>query len=672
MIDLLKGEQCSKRVPLRPPPTSARLRPSHGRQTERVREGDLHAMRMFENIALGWSSPLARLRRRANLTTQQAEQRIGIPQGLLRQVERGKAPLPAAAVGPLAQLYETTGDVIRRSLRLIDEPVSQRRPKPSAGHGDDGRAGDSERTPNAPAIPVDQSQSEKSRTGQRDLGGLRGRMGISHPAAAERVGVSAATMWLWEQRKAPVPQRFVAHLAELYNVSRAEIERAVLVEPAAANSGSASPTRRSHREPPSNSLSLAVADEPPAMSGEELRRIRQDAGLSQAGLGAYVGTSQAQLSRWERGKGKIPSEVVLKLREYVDHGWDLQGAGGKSEVSLEAADTEQQRSPERRRSLGDRAVEALRALGEPATVDQLMDELGGGVSRPALKSELSRQPSVKRTSKRRYGLRDWPHDEYTGVSDEIAQKIDEAGGMTTVDELLRVVPSLYEVSSASVRSNLSAPRFVVEGNFVRLRTPEDPTPTSVETLELTAGCYTGVDGAVVWRVTVDSDVLRGSGMRCPPALAEAVGVAAGGDRIVSGEAADIRITWPLSRPQPAVGSLREWVRVLDGEEGDLLFLRFSAADRVTVQLVRASEIEASTGLERVALLTGQGNGAAQLSLIAQALWLSPKATPAEVRARFRARGEDDLAESMPQSGSHEDQDQASAIARALAGLQEVL
>ena len=35
---------------------------------------------------------------------------------------------------------------------------------------------------------------------------------------------------------------------------------------------------------------------------------------------------------------------------------------------------------------------------------------------------------IKRTGLRRYGLRDWEHDEYTGVADEIAQEIQSGRG----------------------------------------------------------------------------------------------------------------------------------------------------------------------------------------------------------------------------------------------------
>jgi putative transcriptional regulator len=41
------------------------------------------------------------------------------------------------------------------------------------------------------------------------------------------------------------------------------------------------------------------------MTGEELRQIREDAGLTQAALAYQLGVSLTTVSRWENGRAKL-------------------------------------------------------------------------------------------------------------------------------------------------------------------------------------------------------------------------------------------------------------------------------------------------------------------------------------------------------------------------------
>ena len=44
-----------------------------------------------------------------------------------------------------------------------------------------------------------------------------------------------------------------------------------------------------------------------------LRSLRKDAGISQSRLGAIVGISQVEISRYECGSRKIPFEVAIDI-----------------------------------------------------------------------------------------------------------------------------------------------------------------------------------------------------------------------------------------------------------------------------------------------------------------------------------------------------------------------
>lgn len=49
------------------------------------------------------------------------------------------------------------------------------------------------------------------------------------------------------------------------------------------------------------------------LQGERLKRIRQWRGMSQEELGQAIGTSQAQIGRYETGKAQPTAQIVIRL-----------------------------------------------------------------------------------------------------------------------------------------------------------------------------------------------------------------------------------------------------------------------------------------------------------------------------------------------------------------------
>lgn len=66
------------------------------------------------------------------------------------------------------------------------------------------------------------------------------------------------------------------------------------------------------------------------MTGEELRRMRREAGLTQGQLAEIVRSHRMSVSRWERGTRRITprSEIVIKLALQINNA--LEQARGKS------------------------------------------------------------------------------------------------------------------------------------------------------------------------------------------------------------------------------------------------------------------------------------------------------------------------------------------------------
>ncbi len=255
----------------------------------------------------------------------------------------------------------------------------------------------------------------------------------------------------------------------------------------------------------------------------------------------------------------------------------------------------------------DRLERLLRLRGQPATADELLADLGDNLNPRGIKYRLMEDPRFIRINKQsQFALPEWGFDEYTGITDEIAQEIERCGGVADVEYLARTISSRYGVAETSVRTYLGAPMFIrSDSGTVRLRGDQDgKIPVAVDLPSATDCCLTPAGWAL--RVLVDADVLRGSGKAISAAFAGHVGVAPGDKITIPGPESTITVSWPLSSiTGPSMGSTRPEAHALDASSGDLLFLVYLAdQNRFETRLVRASDLEAADGLSRLALLHG--------------------------------------------------------------------
>lgn len=107
---------------------------------------------------------------------------------------------------------------------------------------------------------------------------------------------------------------------------------------------------------------------------------------------------------------------------------------------------------------------ALLSIGQPAS----RQEIGKicGIKEDRVGSYLSNISSIARADKDRWGLRDWIEDEYRGIVAEIIQRIEEDGGSTTVDCLMRELPEKFKVTRSSVRAYMQTPKFVIQDGHI--------------------------------------------------------------------------------------------------------------------------------------------------------------------------------------------------------------
>lgn len=278
----------------------------------------------------------------------------------------------------------------------------------------------------------------------------------------------------------------------------------------------------------------------------------------------------------------------------------------------------------------DRLERLLRLRGNPATAEELIADLDDTFNARRIKYRLMEDPRFVRINKQsQFALPEWGFDEYTGITDELAQEIERCGGVANADYLVQTISATYGVAETSVRAYLGAPMFVrSDSGTIRLRGKQDGKISVDMDLTDAADCCLSPVGWCL-RVLVDEDVLRGSGRTISAAFAGHVGVEPGNKITIPGPESAITVSWPVSSiTGPSVGSLRAEALALDALHGDFLFLVYLADQgRFDTKLVRASEIEAADGLSRLALLHGlqpTGDPEETLIKIAHALGMDKK------------------------------------------------
>lgn len=292
------------------------------------------------------------------------------------------------------------------------------------------------------------------------------------------------------------------------------------------------------------------------------------------------------------------------------------------------------------------AVEKARAvlelLGEPATAETVTEVIGEGYSVNTVQNGMSQDPRFMRTGKRKWGLRAWGIEEYSGIAEEIMERIDSAGGSVNVEHLVReLVDTFPDISENSVRMYLGTPAFLVEGGSVRRRTDDDEWPVSSEIRDA-RGAFLTSDNELRLAILVTRDVLRGSGQSIHEAVALALGVTPGRERtFTSPDEISLRVRWrPWSTSGPDIGSVRALATATDAQIGDMIVLIFRLDDDTVEGVTIPAGIE---GQSKLAIILGVDQADDFTALIAHSL----KCRASEVRSTLRARGDADLADFIP-------------------------
>ena len=292
----------------------------------------------------------------------------------------------------------------------------------------------------------------------------------------------------------------------------------------------------------------------------------------------------------------------------------------------------------------DKCVAVLKARAEPMSADDLVELVGEGHNVNGVRGRFFDDERLIRVNRTEWALREWGIEEYTGITDEIAQRIEEAGGSVAVSVVVHEIVSQFGVKESSVLAYAAAPMFVLEGDHVRLRRNDEPFEVN-SNLEPSPGAFHPSLGHVSLLIPVDAELLRGSGRPMSAPVATAIGVSPGAPRSFSYAEGALTVTWPVtSAVGPTLGSARVIATRAGVREGDRVRLDFDCeqglvrAERVT------NDMDPFDSMEAIRLLTGiTVESGSELTSVAQAVGVSP----ADVRRVLVARGDSELAGLLP-------------------------
>lgn len=291
----------------------------------------------------------------------------------------------------------------------------------------------------------------------------------------------------------------------------------------------------------------------------------------------------------------------------------------------------------------DKAEVILRLLGRPADSVEVIELIGEEYSDWSLRSRLLDDDRFVRVNKRQFALATWGLEEYSGITQEIIERIERDGGSTALAPLVTELVRQFEVSEFSVRAYANAPMFIIERGAIRLRGGSDEYSIDAQ-IETVQGLFPDPDrGLVHLVIPVDADLRRSSGATVKEPVAAALGMKPG-DRLtftvgVGGE--QVVLSWPESGVAgPYLGGTRTLLQTVEGEAGDECVLTLDPQrGGASLRWIPNGDVDAAS-LTGLAIEPGH-----ELDAIATSLGCKRTA----VRSILAARGDHRVLSIMPSS-----------------------
>ena len=227
----------------------------------------------------------------------------------------------------------------------------------------------------------------------------------------------------------------------------------------------------------------------------------------------------------------------------------------------------------------DRGVLRLAIRGGPMSPSALADAIGVEDAR-ALARDMLADLRVRQMGERGLALRLWGEGEADWITGLIKRELSQhPRGQADQEGVVTAVARQFDVKREKVAAHALAPVFVRQNGTIRVRGPREPWVFP----HFTAADHSvrkGVRGVLVWRVPVNSELLRGGRRQLPMAAAKILELRPGSKLAFSGTGTLSRLTlmagWQWSSHTGAwMERLAPVARALGAAEGEWLEISIS-------------------------------------------------------------------------------------------------
>lgn len=290
------------------------------------------------------------------------------------------------------------------------------------------------------------------------------------------------------------------------------------------------------------------------------------------------------------------------------------------------------------RTQGDRAAAVLSVEQHPLTTEGIAERINAGNAR-SLANRLAIDERIMRVDIGTWALREWGLEEYSGIRQEIRERIERNGGSVRLDALVEELSSQFSISPNSVVTYASTLPFLSSHGVVTLADEErydvpDANPYDVARMFR-------IPGGWALRITVNAEHARGSGSILPLAIANILHMRFGDTVELDSPLGVQSVYW--TGTSVGLGTIRRFV--LDGmiQVGDEALLEFMDDGSFTVELVRPLNGNALHDALALAACPQTADARRALGYLQDAIDAHDCITFAELAARLADRGDADIA-----------------------------
>ncbi|MER5766370.1 hypothetical protein [Streptomyces sp. NPDC001985] len=300
------------------------------------------------------------------------------------------------------------------------------------------------------------------------------------------------------------------------------------------------------------------------------------------------------------------------------------------------------------RSVNDRAAAVLALHGAPLPMEAIHEKLADGTAFSSVRSQIWIDERFIRLGRNLYGLRRWGGEEYLGIREMIVREIERAGGEAEINTIISTLTTRFDVSAASVRTNVNAPGFARSRRgwlclAEQTDSGSDAPYVPRNDVAGTRRCFVGTDGRWWYRLEVNAEHLRGSGTPVPAGWAAHLGGSPLCEPLAfTHDAGETTLQW---RTQPLLGSIRPLLERIGAEAGDHAFFNVTDGRLSALRLVAPEpETRPEAFAARLTGWTPDVTPAEAVAVIGRRIGMAPGYDAASLLERLAERGDQDIAE----------------------------